>query len=161
MKKEEIASILSARQRGTFATLTVNRAAKVRKAFENLDIRKESKIQFQIGVDYANRQPVRDAIANGKREAPELPAYVASVEEINGVRFWNHTNGNVSLPLPQGGNGVTRSQWLLNGQPVEESEIAGMLLASEQTNKQTKEQAAEKGQALFNTIKLENIVAIA
>ena len=161
MKKNEIVEALASRARGTFATLTVNRAAKVRKAFEAVDLRKESKIQFQIGIDYASRRPVRDAVEAGEREAPELPPYVASVEVIEGVRFWNHTNGNVSLPLPQGGNGTTRSQWLLNGSPVEESEIAGMLLASEQTNKQTKAEAESKGQALFNTIKLENIVSIA
>jgi molybdopterin/thiamine biosynthesis adenylyltransferase len=83
------------------------------------------------------------------------------VEIVDGVKFWNHTNGNVSLPLPQGGNGATRSQWLLDGNPVDESEIDAMLLASEKTIKQTKEQAADKGQALFNTIKLENIVSIA
>lgn len=161
MKKEQVIAALATRARGTFATITVNRAAKVRKAFEAVDLRKESKIQFQIGVDYANRRPVREAVESGEREAPELPAYVASVETVDGVKLWHHTNGNISLPLPQGGNGATRSQWLLGGQPVEESEIAGMLLASELKTKQNKEETEAKGQAMFNTIKLENIVSIA
>lgn len=162
MKLQSILSSLAARKGGQAVSITVNRPAKVRKtlAAEAGEIRKVSTYSLQLAA-YAARQPVKEAIELGEREAPKLPEWVERSEKIGGVNFWFGKNESVYLALPVfGDKGKARVQWLRNGKSVEKNEIEKFLLASETAERPTKDETENKGQAQFNAILLENIAEI-
>lgn len=165
MTKEQVIAALEARQKNAFCTIRISRPAKLRAAHKHLDLRRVSEIQFQSKGEYGNKKIVRDAIEAGIRDEPKLPLYVASVEKVKQIKFWHHTNGNVSLPQPQGGNGTLWARWELDGQPVSDESVDTLLTAEDTIAGRARKSealraAAALGQAPHNTINLENIVEI-
>ena len=165
MEKESIIAKLESRNKGTTARIIVDRPAKVRKtlALEAGDIRKQSSYSMQIAA-YSNRAPVKQAVAEGEREAPSLPSWVAGTESFkNGLTFWRNASGGYYLALPLfGDKGKAKNKWFRNGKEVDFSEVQPFLLASEiPIQRETKQETEEKGQAQFNAIKIENILDIA
>lgn len=160
MNADEIIAAIGSRQAGGFASVIVNRPAKLRKAYEGENIRKRSRIAIQL-ANYANRKPVREAVESGEREAPQLPGHIDRAEVIGGVRFWIGKNGKVYLPVPLAGEGgQAKAEWLVNGEPATLESIAAKLLASETASRPSKETVESKGQAQFIGIGLENIESI-
>lgn len=160
MTIEEIANALANRDKGQFASVVVNRPAKLRKTFAGENLRKRSKLTIQL-ADYARRAPVQQAVEAGDREAPSLPPYVASAFYVDGVRFWQGKNGKVYFPAPLAGEaGQAKVEWLENGQPVALESIAHKLLASETAKRPSKAETEAKGQAQFVGIGLENVESI-
>lgn len=157
MTANEIATILSAKSAGTFYTLVTRRPAKVRKGVAD-DIVKVSTLQGML-TDYARRKAVREAVASGERDAPELPKHIAESFELNGVRFWRGHNGREYLPVPLTGN-AARSRWERNGAEVTLDEIRDLLLASETAARPDKDELADKGQVPFIAIGVENVEAV-
>lgn len=163
MNASDIIKALATRQAGGALSIVVNRPAKVLKALagEAGEIRKVSRYSLQL-ASYARRQPVREAVESGEREAPKLPAWVERSEKLgNGLNFWIGKNRKQYLALPVfGDKGSARVEWLRDGRPVEKIEIARFLLASELADHPSKSETEEKGQAQFNAITLENIAEI-
>jgi len=165
MEKENIIAKLESRHKGTVARIIVDRPAKIRKALslEAGDIRKQSGYSMQI-ASYSNRAPVKQAVADGEREAPTLPSWVKSTESFkNGLTFWRSASGGYYLALPLfGDKGNSKTKWFRNGKEVDFSEVKPFLLASEiPVKRESKAETEEKGQAQFNAIKIENILDIA
>ena len=158
MTVSQIASILTAKQGGSFYSVKVNRPGKVRKGVEE-KITKVSVFQGML-AEYSNRKPVKDAVVAGERDAPTMPTWAESIE-IEGMRFWrNVKNGNLYLPVCVTGN-PSKAQWYRNGEPVNLDDVKDNLLASEYAPKPSKEETEEKGQALFVAVSVENIESIA
>ncbi len=158
MTVETIAKILTAKQGGSFYSVKVNRAGKVRKGVSD-NITKVSVFQG-ILADYANRKPVRESVENGERNAPIMPTWAESVE-VEGLRFWrNVKTGQHYLPVCVTGN-PSKAQWFRNGEAVELETVKDALLASEYAPKPSKEETEEKGQAQFVAVSVENIESIA
>lgn len=159
MEKSEIIRILSQRSKGQLVQVVVDRPAKVKKAFADLNLRKVSSYALQL-AQYANRAPVKASVENLEREAPETPSWVYRVERHEcGATFWHHENGKQYLALPVFGE-KAKSHWLKDGIETSIDKISEFLLASETAKRQTKSEAESKGQALFNAILLENIASI-
>ena len=164
MDAQGIANALANRNKGCFFTVYINRPAELRGGVGNVNIRKASRVQGML-ADYANRAPVKEAVAEGERDAPKLPKWVANVFHIGNVKFWrgncgpNGEPGQEYLPVCVVGNNTT-SEWLLNGAVVDESEIAPYLAGKELTKPRSKQTAEESGQAIFIAIKLQNVVEI-
>jgi hypothetical protein len=160
MTVEAIALALQGRQNKLF-TIEVRRPANLRAAHKNLAIEKKSKYQG-ILCDYARRDPVRKAVDSGERDAPVLPSHIQEVFYCNGVKFWRGKNGETYFPMPITGNSA-KAVWLFNNEPVPLDDIKAYLLASEvpkATNAEEKANAEEKGQVIFNAIKIGNIQQI-
>jgi len=160
MTVEEIALALQDRQNKLFS-IEVRRSANLRAAFKNLVIEKKSNYQG-ILCDYARRGPVREAIESGERDAPVLPSHIQEVFYCDGVKFWRGKNGEVYFPMPITGNNV-KVVWFLNNEPVPFDDIKEYLLSSEipkVTSAEKKASTEDKGQALFNAIKITNIQRI-
>lgn len=155
MDQCSIARILAASPKGSFFTVRMIRPAKLRKAYEKLDIRKESSFQGMSAVDYAMRAPVRTAVEEGLRLAPELPSWVERVEYLDGIKFW--VKGD-QWYFPMVFIKPLTSQWWNENQPVNIDCIADMLLASETAERKSKAEVEEMHQAQFNAIKVQNII---
>ena len=112
-----------------------------------------------ILCDYASRGPVKAAVASGDRDEPETPSWVTRTFKIGAVKFWESAKGETYLCIPTTGN-TPKVQWYLNGQPVDKADVAQYLLASENLKPVDKEAQAEKGQASFNAIKVDNILEV-
>jgi len=156
----EITAIMEAlenKQPGSFFTVVVRREAKTFKGVTD-KIEKESVMQG-ILCDYANRKPVREAVKNDERDEPELPSHIKESFCEGNVRFWRGNNGKVYLPVNVAGM-TPKVQWFLNGEPVSKDEVLPYVLASERQQPKSKEELAEKGQATFCAIGLENIIEV-
>ena len=151
---------LSSKPKGSIAWITVKRPAKLRAAFKSENIEKVSRFPFQVGIDYAKRSPVKDAVEAGERAAPELPKHIKEAFVSDGIKFWRGHNGKIYLPIPSSGE-MKRSEWLQDGSPVESELIREKLLASEFSKRQSKSEAESKGQVLFFAPTIENIEEIA
>lgn len=159
MEKQALLEKVGARHAGAIVGIIVDRPAKLRANFKTENIRKRSQYALQLAA-YGNRAPVKQAVAAGDRSAPSLPAWVASVEKAaNGLTFWKHANGTEYLALPVFGEKV-KSVWTENGVEVETAAIADKLLASETAPRPSKADTEAEGQAMFNAIKLENILEV-
>ena len=157
MNAESIASNLSNRK-NQFFTVKVRRPAKIRKSLPAPKIEKESVFQGLL-CDYHRRAPVKDAVEAGDREAPVLPSHITEVYHIDGVKFWKGRDGTEYFPMPISGN-KPKVTWLADGTEVPFDDIKQYLLASETSPNPTKEETEEKGQVLFCSIKLENILEV-
>lgn len=158
MTVSQIASILTAKQGGSFYSVKVNRPGKVRKGVAD-NITKVSVFQGMM-AEYSNRKPVKDAVDAGDRNAPVMPVWAESVE-VEGMRFWrNIKTGQHYLPVCVTGN-PSKATWFRNGEEVTLDAIKDSLLASEYAPKPTKEETEEKGQALFVAVSVDNIESIA
>ncbi len=159
MNISEIAKALNQKPKGTIFTYTIGRKAKTRKSYDGAEIIKKSVAQGMVGTDYANRKPVREAVENGERDAPELPSHIAETFTVDGIKFWRGSNGNVYFPVCATGN-KPQTQWLIDGESVDLDEIKDFLLASEYAKSPSKEDLADKGQVPFVAVNIENIEAI-
>ena len=157
MQLADITRILEDKKRGTFFTLTTRRPAKTFKGTTQV-VEKQSTFQA-ILAEYGGMKSVREAVAEGERDAPELPSYVKEVFKVGGVKFWRGHNGQIYLPLPVNGN-PPKVQWFLDGAEADKNDVAALLLASEKATMPTKAELAEKGQAPFVSVNIENIIEI-
>lgn len=160
MSPQAIAQALDDRKAGQFVTVFINRKAHLRKQWEMLDIRKISRIQIQLS-SYANRAPVKEAIENGTRDAPQLPKHISHITTIGNVRFWVGHNGKIYFPYPLIDTN-TSSEYLMNGKPITVDALKAhcYCLASEFPNRPSKESLAERGQVPFVGVSVEHITAI-
>lgn len=157
MNKQDIIKALETRKRGQFFSLNVKRPAKALKKYVDESLEKKSVFTCQL-ASYAKRKPVIHAVNEAVREAPKTPSWVVRVEKIGNLTFWHHANGQQYLAAPVISSQQT--QWLQDGKKTPLALIAHKLQASEKKQKATKEELAEKGQAQFMAVKLENIINI-
>lgn len=157
MDAKAIAQALESKKAGQFFTIKMRRPAKTFKGVTEV-VEKETEMQG-ILCDYANRGPVKAAIASGERDEPETPSWVTNVYKIGNVKFWESAKGETYLCVPTTGN-TPKVQWYLEGQPVDKADVQHLLLASENPKPQDKAEMAEKGQAAFNAIKVDNILEV-
>jgi hypothetical protein len=157
MDAQAIAKALENKKAGQFFTIKMRRPAKTFKGCTE-NIEKETVMQG-ILCDYANRGPVKAAVASGERDEPETPSWVTRTFKIGAVKFWESAKGEIYLCVPTTGN-TPKVQWYLNDQPVDKTDVAQYLLASENPKPVDKETLAEKGQASFNAIKVDNILEV-
>ena len=157
MLTQEIADILKLKPKGGFYTLKTKRPAKTFKG-TTFAVDKESVFQG-ILCDYAARGPVKTAIASGDRNDPELPSYIKESIFVDGIRFWSGNNGETYLPVSISGNHA-RVQWYLDNKPCNKSDVELVLMASEKTEKPSKEDLADKGQVPFAAINIKNILEV-
>lgn len=158
MDAVSISNALSSRKAGSFYTILMRRTAKVFKTYDGAIIEKESTVQG-ILCDYANRAPVKAAVADGLRDEPELPSHIANAFKIGNVNFWAGKNGKTYLTVCAAGN-PPKVQWYLDGSPVKKSDVEQYLLASEKTEPKPADELAENGQAKFFGIDVENILEV-
>lgn len=157
MNAQAIANALNTRNTGQFFTVLMRRPAKTFKGVSEV-VEKESEMQG-ILCDYANRAPVKAAVADGMRDEPELPSHIEKSFKIGNVRFWQGKNGKTYLPVPATGN-TPKAKWFLNGEEVTKAEVEPYLLASETRPQPTKDELEEKGQARFFGIDIANILEV-
>jgi hypothetical protein len=157
MTPEQIAEKLVSRAKGQLYTVKSRRPCKLKKGF-NLEIFKETEQQGML-CDYSRREPVREGVESGEREAPELPKGVKAVKHIGGVKFYEMANGNICLSVPLSGN-KAKSKYLLNGQEVSQERISDYLLASEKVEPESKEELEKLHQVPFKMISVGNIIEI-
>lgn len=158
MEATAIALALTNRQKGSFYTIEMQRPAKTFKTYSGAVIEKHSTLQG-ILCDYANRSPVKNAVADGMRDEPELPSHIQTAFSIGNVKFWLGKNGKTYLAVCATGN-EPKVQWYLGGQPVRKSDVEQYLLASEKQKPAEKEETEDKGQAVFFGIDVTNILAV-
>jgi membrane carboxypeptidase/penicillin-binding protein PbpC len=161
MTVQEINQAIEPKRKGTIFTFEVKRPAKVRKSSElMINIEKLSIMQGMVGTQYANRKPVREAVANGVRPEVELPSHIEETFTEGATLFWRGRNGKVYLPVCLTGN-KPKTTWLANGEKVDLESIKEHLLASEYAKKRPSQQELEeKGQAPFASIDVDHIIAI-
>lgn len=156
MLQTQIAQTLSKKRAGSIFTLVIQREAKTFKGSPRIE--KVTKMQGML-CDYANRTPVKEGVASGIRGEVELPSHIEKSVFVEGVRFWQGSKGQIYLPVTVSGN-KQEVIWLLEGRPVQKSEIEQYLLSSEKQVKPDKEELAEKGQVPFVSVKIENVIEV-
>lgn len=157
MDAASIAKALEGRKPGSFFSVTVRRPAKVRKGTTEV-IEKMTVMTGQL-CDYAARAAVKNAVADGERDAPELPSHISHSFKEGNVKFWQGNNGEVYLPMPMAGKSTVT--WFLGGEPVDYSEVEPYLLAADKPKPhKTKEELAELGQVAFSATSLKNIIDV-
>lgn len=114
--------------------------------------------------DYSNRSPVKTAVADGERDAPELPSHIAEAFYVGGVRFWRGKGENPKIYLAMcavdNPTVPPKVQWYMNDEPCNKDAVQPFLLASENVKPQAKETIEDKGQARFFGIDITNILEI-
>jgi len=141
--------------------ITIGKDSKVFKTCA-VKVRKEC---FLVGLfsEYANLPAVRTAITAGTREEPVLPKHIKQSVVIGGTRFWEGHAGKFYLPVPLS-DIPTQTKWFLDEgegyKHVPYADVEGFLLASEKPQPRDKESLAEKGQAPFVAISVENIISV-
>lgn len=155
----QIAQALSQKPKGTIFTYRIERKAKTRKSYDGGTITKTSIAQGMVGTDYANRKPVREAVENGERDAPELPSHIEEAFITDGIRFWRGKNGEIYFPVCATGN-KSKTSWAIDGEEVSLDEIKDYLLSSELPKEVNKDDLADKGQVPFIAVNINNIAAI-
>jgi hypothetical protein len=163
MDTKAIAEALSNKNRGSFYSLLMQRPAKMLKGI-TLNIEKRTQMTGQL-CDYSVRAAVKNAVADGLRDAPELPSHIEKSFVEGNVRFWqgkdkNEIPGKIYLPMPLAGS-KSNVTWLLDGVVVSYDDVSQYLLAADKPRKkQDKEELAEKGQVPFVAVDIENILQV-
>lgn len=156
MDAVSISKALEGRPRGGFFSLTMKVVAQTYKTVTQV-IEKETVMTGQL-CDYSVRAPVKDAVAEGERDAPELPKHISHAFMQGSVKFWMGNNGTVYFPMPLVNNAKKKVTWFLEGEPVEYAEVEPYLMAASKPKKhKTNDELAELGQVAFVAIKVENI----
>lgn len=137
MDLKELNQALANVQNGAFIDIGWMRECKTRKAFKHLSITKATIGEgLRVGVQYDNKKAVQD-----KRETGELPAENMG---LRGEQEWysfpfvifNPKNGKYYLRVTTMHNSRFKTQFFLDGQPVEKETVAEYLLASEKRERQ-------------------------
>jgi len=158
MDAVSISKALEGRKQGSFFSITMRRPAKTLKGVTEV-VEKQTVMTGQL-CDYSARAAVKNAVAEGEREAPELPSHISHSFTEGGVKFWMGKNGSVYLPMPLAGN-KSKVTWFLGGEPVEYAEVESFLLASDKPKeRKDKDELAELGQVPFVGINVENILEV-
>lgn len=158
MDAASISKALETRRQGSFFSLTMKRLAKTLKGVTEV-IEKETTMAGQL-CDYSARAAVKNAIAEGERDAPELPSHISHSFKEGNVKFWAGKNGKTYLPMPLAGNN-TKVTWYLGGEPVDYKTVEPYLLAADKPKeRKDKEELAELGQVPFVGIDIENIISV-
>ena len=158
MDAVSISQALEGRKQGSFFSITMKRLAKTLKGVTEV-VEKETTMTGQL-CDYSARAAVKNAVAEGERDAPELPSHISNTFNVGGVKFWQGNNGAVYLPMPLAGN-KSKTTWYLGGEPVEYAEVEPYLLASDKPKERKgKEELAEIGQVPFVGVNVENILKV-
>ena len=154
----QIALALAAHKNTLTFTVTLRRDAKTYKG--TIDHIEKLSTVTGLFADYAELSPVVAGIEAGIRSEPELPKHIARSENIGGTRFWVGHNGKYYLPVCLADVPQVAAVWFLNGHLVDRSQVENLLTAAERPTVKTTEELAEKGQARFIAILVENIVAV-
>ena len=157
MTVNEIALALAANKNALTFAVTVTRDAKTYKTVTDAVVKQS--VITGLFTDYADLAPVADAVADGRRDAPELPKHIKQSVMVGGFRFWEGHNGKFYLPVPLA-DVPTSVVWFLNGETAEYSAVEPLLTAAEKPNRPTAEELADKGQARFCAVSVENVTAI-
>lgn len=158
MDAKTIAKTLEGRKAGSFFSVKMRKVAKTFKGVTEV-VEKESVMTGQL-CDYSARFAVKNAVAEGERDAPELPSHIENSFMEGSVKFWQGKTGAVYLPMPLTGN-KTRVQWYLGGNPVEYAEVEPFLTSADKPKeRKDKDELAEIGQVPFVGINIENILEV-
>ena len=131
MKAIELATAIAAMQGGSFHQFELSKAIKLK---DKSIAEKQSSFSGQVKTTYANGAKVKEEIAAGLRDAPELPAWAESVE-IGTVRFIRHKgNGKLYLPIKPNSNGKRTSKVILNGKELSKEEKESLLYAKDKSS---------------------------
>jgi hypothetical protein len=122
---------------------------------------KSSLIPIQL-ASYENRAAVKQAVASGEREAPQIPDYLEFVSNVAGGAYIarHKGTGKLSLRAPMMNVVTSPATYTLDGVEVPFDSIKSYFTASALAEKPTKADFNEKGQDLFRGVNLENIVAV-
>ncbi len=164
MTEETLSAIITAKaafENGApFGSLTYQKPLKTLKGVA-AQVSKRATLKVKL-CPYSRLKAVREAVEAEEREAPQLgrnllPESVTPTA-IKGVYFATTVKGNRVLCLPDlGPNG--KSVYFLNGEPTEKEKVINLCLASEfPKNLPSRADLAEKGQAFFKTVGIENII---
>lgn len=157
MDAVSISQALEGRKQGSFFSITMKRLAKTKKGVTEV-VEKQTIMTGQL-CDYSARAAVKNAIAEGERDAPELPSHISHSFTEGGVKFWMGKNGSVYLPMPLAGK--PKTTWFLGGEQVDYSEVEPYLLASDKPKeRKDKDELAEVGQVPFVGVNVENILEV-
>lgn len=157
MDAVSISQALEGRKQGSFFSITMKRLAKTLKGVTEV-VEKQTIMTGQL-CDYSARAAVKNAVAEGERDAPELPSHISHSFTEGGVKFWQGKNGSVYLPMPLAGK--SKVTWFLGGEQVDYSEVEPYLLASDKPKeRKDKDELAELGQVPFVGVNVENILEV-
>jgi hypothetical protein len=131
---------------GQICTVLQLRPAKLRAAFRGVDLVKFSRYQMRIGLEYENREIVKQIREDGKEASPLRGKHFVQYPYL----LEGDKSGKKLLAGAPLSNPVGYSQWLLNGEFVEPSQIQHCLLSQELT----------KNDSLWLTPSVSNILSI-
>lgn len=158
MDAVSISKALEGRQTGTFFSITMRRPAKTFKGVTEV-IEKMTIMTGQL-CDYSARAAVKNAVADGERDAPELPSHISHSFKEGNVKFWQGNSGKIYLPMPLAGN-KSKVTWFMGGEVVDYATVEPYLTSADrQKEHKTKEELAEVGQVPFVGIDIENILEV-
>lgn len=150
MNSEDIVSVIKPMKPGSFYSIVIEKLIKTK---DGVEVLKRTTAQGMAKVEYSNRREVREAVEEGVREAPELPAW-AEIVMIDDIKFWRHTGkGSLYFPVVLSGNSPT-SEFIVDGEVVEPDTL-NLYAADKPKKREVKE-----GQVPFFTVSVENIVKI-
>lgn len=137
-------------RKGGICTVSTVRPCKTRKGFDGT-LEKRSVFQLRAGHNYYNQQATRSAHESGERAIAD-PADLWHKPEGSHPALRAHKGtGAVYLAGQPTGN-PARSQYVLDGNPVEFEQVESILLASEKR---------EKSNSDWVMLSIESIVSIA
>jgi hypothetical protein len=158
MDIKEIAAVLGRRAKGAIFTVYADCPANgIAAAYKGKNIRKRSVYQAML-ADYANRAPVKTAVADGDRAPVELPSHIKESFHVGHVKFWLRKDGKIQMPCVMVKS--LKAEWILDGKVVDQSVIAPFMQPSALAPKPTKAETEEKGQALFCAPYVDNITDV-
>lgn len=148
MNYQVIKTVLSRKQNGSFTSLVWERQLPVRKAYADNIVTKRSSGVVRCGISYDNMKSVQIKRADGI-----LPAENAGLKWGEWLQYPNFIQhkGNIYLRCAESPNNKIKTEYFLNGRPVEKSEIEGICTKAAFTNHENLD--------VF-TINVENILAI-
>lgn len=150
MTVEEIVKVVKPMSKGTFYSIVIEKDIKTK---DGRIVTKRTTAQGMAKVEYSNRSEVKEAIEEGIREAPEMPAW-AEIAMIEDIKFWKHsTKGSMYFPVVVSGN-APKSVFIADGEVVSPDTLN--LYAADKP----KERVLKEGQVPFLTASIENIVSL-
>jgi hypothetical protein len=141
---------------GGIFTVELIRPAHVYKEAKHLGIIAHTWFQCQLCA-YGNRQAVKDAVAKGLRQEPELPRYVAKAERHGKVKVGEHLNGTQYLMAPLVDNRNHGKEFFQKGCAVDEATLDMALSAKDKQPSQDAKSARAKGQDIYACSKLTHL----
>jgi len=163
MTEELLAQIITAKANfeanAPIGSLVYKRPLKTLKTV-SAKVEKRARLAVKLCA-YSRLKAVREAVEADEREAPALnrnlvPESVTPTA-IKGVYFATTVKGNRVICLPDLGPSG-KSTYLIDGKEVDKETVKPLCLASEFRPLPSKQDLANKGQAFFKMVSLENII---